>query len=92
MSDIGGKESSPANGVYGKVSDTLGKTSEALQNKASEAADAVKATVDDVSERANQTYTRGNVAVTRAVDPIPSLLFVGVVGFLIGYVCSELRR
>jgi hypothetical protein len=54
--------------------------------------EAAKATVDDVSERAGQAYTRSNVAVTRAVDPIPSLLLVGAIGFLMGYVCSELRQ
>jgi hypothetical protein len=92
MSDIGNNDQRPANGLFGQATNSLGKASEALQSKASEGVEAVKATVGDVSERTGQAYTRGNVAVTRAVDPIPSLLLVGAIGFLAGYVCSELRK
>jgi hypothetical protein len=103
MSDIGSNDKRPANGLLGQASNTLGKASETFQNKtsegveavrakASEGVEAVKATVDDISERTGQAYTRGNVAVTRAVDPIPSLLLAGAIGFLAGYVCSELGR
>ncbi len=103
MSDIGSNDPRSANGLFGQAANSLGKASETLQSKASDGVEAlrakasegvevVKATVDDVSERTGQAYTRGNVAVTRTVDPIPSLLMVGAIGFLAGYVCSELRR
>lgn len=85
---------------YGKAAtDALSQGAETLRDKASTLRDtasagveAVQATVDDVSERAGQAYTRGNIAVTRTVDPIPALALAAVAGFIVGFACANGRN
>lgn len=93
MSNINNNDARPS------AADNLGAaepggsgTMDALRAKAAAGAETVQSTIDDVQERAGQIYTRGNVAVTRAVDPIPSLVLVAAASFLAGYVCASMRH
>lgn len=94
MSDINSNTSRPsaADSMAGGSEQGPAGTMDALRAKAAAGTEALQEKIGDVQERAGQAYTRGNVAVTRAVDPIPSLALVAAAGFLAGYICGAMRH
>lgn len=88
MNDVTSNGSLPsaADGLGGESADTSSGRSESPIS-----AEALHARIEELSERVGQIYTRSNMQVTRAVDPIPSLLVTGLAGFAAGYLCRASR-
>lgn len=93
MSDISKNDARPsAADSMGGSGQGQSSAMERLRSTAAAGAETVQSKMEDVQERAGQMYTRGNVAVTRAVDPIPSLALVAAASFLAGYLCASMRQ
>ncbi|MBS7539578.1 hypothetical protein [Ancylobacter lacus] len=90
----GGSQSATNGGQHNDTGNT-GARAEELASTASkklgEAGEAARETFDSARERASQLYTRGNLALVRNADPIPSLAIAAALGFLAGYAISGRR-
>lgn len=94
MSDISSTAGSATNG--GSQTGSAGARVEEVANTASkklgEAGEAARETLDSARERAGQLYARGNLALVRNADPIPSLALAAALGFIAGYAFNAGRR
>ncbi|MCK0196933.1 apolipoprotein A1/A4/E family protein [Ancylobacter sp. 6x-1] len=74
------------------VSEAATRTIDQASRKIDEMSEAARDTLDTAREKAGRMYNRGNLALVRNTDPIPSLAIAAALGFLAGYALNAGSR